>query len=121
MLLFIFKPAFGSTAVSEECVGTSYGDLSSPLERDLGAIAFLTLLEEEEFINRVNDFLRVHCQISIHSPTLSQQERLEHLAGQQYYCTKQQQNDKTRRVLEKAFGETWAERYMTQVLFDIPS
>jgi phycocyanobilin:ferredoxin oxidoreductase len=77
--------------------------------------------EEEEFIHRVNDFLRIHCQISIQSPKLSEQERLEHLAGQQYYCTKQQQNDKTRRVLEKAFGESWAERYMTQVLFDIPS
>ena len=34
--------------------------------------------------------------------------------------TKQQQNDKTRRVLEKAFGEEWAENYMTTVLFDVP-
>ncbi|MFM7880858.1 MAG: phycocyanobilin:ferredoxin oxidoreductase, partial [Microcystis panniformis] len=28
--------------------------------------------------------------------------------------------DKTRRVLEKAFGWEWAERYMTGVLFDLP-
>ena len=35
-------------------------------------------------------------------------------------CTKQQQNDKTRRVLEKAFGEEWAENYMNSVLFDVP-
>ncbi|NER92759.1 MAG: phycocyanobilin:ferredoxin oxidoreductase, partial [Symploca sp. SIO1B1] len=40
---------------------------------------------------------------------------------QHYYCTKQQQNDKTRRVLEKAFGVEWAERYMTSVLFDLPT
>jgi phycocyanobilin:ferredoxin oxidoreductase len=32
----------------------------------------------------------------------------------------QQQNDKTRRVLEKAFGTEWADRYMTMVLFDLP-
>ncbi|MEO1635862.1 MAG: phycocyanobilin:ferredoxin oxidoreductase, partial [Cyanobacteria bacterium J06631_9] len=31
------------------------------------------------------------------------------------------QNDKTRRVLEKAFGSQWAERYMTTVLFDLPT
>ncbi len=42
------------------------------------------------------------------------------LAGQHNYCTKQQQNDKTRRVLEKAFGPVWAENYMTTVLFDLP-
>ncbi|MGB3642439.1 MAG: phycocyanobilin:ferredoxin oxidoreductase, partial [Rivularia sp. (in: cyanobacteria)] len=42
------------------------------------------------------------------------------LEGQLNYCTKQQQNDKTRRVLEKAFGSEWAENYMTTVLFDTP-
>jgi phycocyanobilin:ferredoxin oxidoreductase len=41
------------------------------------------------------------------------------MAGQHNYCTKQQQNDKTRRVLEKAFGTEWAENYMTTVLFDL--
>jgi phycocyanobilin:ferredoxin oxidoreductase len=40
------------------------------------------------------------------------------IAGQQYYCEKQQQNDKTRRVLEKSFGSEWADRYMTTMLFD---
>jgi phycocyanobilin:ferredoxin oxidoreductase len=39
-------------------------------------------------------------------------------AGQRYYCQKQQQNDKTRRVLEKSFGAEWTERYMTTMLFD---
>jgi phycocyanobilin:ferredoxin oxidoreductase len=42
------------------------------------------------------------------------------IEGQRRYCSQQQQNDKTRRVLEKAFGEEWAERYMTTVLFDLP-
>ncbi|NJK36028.1 MAG: phycocyanobilin:ferredoxin oxidoreductase [Oscillatoriales cyanobacterium SM2_2_1] len=41
------------------------------------------------------------------------------LASQQRYCQQQQRNDKTRRVLEKAFGAPWAERYMTTVLFDV--
>ncbi|MEB3310189.1 MAG: phycocyanobilin:ferredoxin oxidoreductase [Snowella sp.] len=76
--------------------------------------------EEEAFLNRVSDFLQVHCQQATQAAQLSEPEQTEHLNGQRYYCTKQQQNDKTRRVLEKAFGDDWAERYMTQVLFDIP-
>ncbi len=76
--------------------------------------------EEEAFLNRVSDFLQVHCQQATQATKLSEEEQTEHLNGQRYYCTKQQQNDKTRRVLEKAFGDEWAERYMTQVLFDIP-
>lgn len=75
--------------------------------------------EEEQFLQRVKAFLEIHCQQAIATPsTPDQQEAI--LAGQRYYCTKQQQNDKTRRVLEKAFGTDWAERYMTTVLFDLP-
>ena len=43
------------------------------------------------------------------------------LAGQKNYCTKQQKNDKTRRLLEKAFGVDWAEHYINTVLFDLPA
>ena len=37
---------------------------------------------------------------------------------QSYYCEQQQKNDKTRRVLEKAFGPEWTDRYMSTMLFD---
>jgi phycocyanobilin:ferredoxin oxidoreductase len=75
--------------------------------------------EEANFLKQAQQFLTVHCQIaSAATPLASQQDRAEVLAGQQYYCKKQQQNDKTRRVLEKSFGAEWAERYMTTMLFD---
>jgi phycocyanobilin:ferredoxin oxidoreductase len=76
--------------------------------------------EEEWFLERVTGFLTVHCQIATASQPVTQQEQDEIVAAQNYYCNKQQQNDKTRRVLEKAFGTEWAERYMTTVLFDNP-
>ncbi len=76
--------------------------------------------EEEWFLERVTGFLTVHCQIANSSQPVTQQEQDEIIAAQNYYCNKQQQNDKTRRVLEKAFGTEWAERYMTTVLFDNP-
>lgn len=74
--------------------------------------------EERVFVDRVAAFLTIHCQQAIATqPTPEQQTEI--VAGQHYYCTKQQQNDKTRRVLEKAFGAEWAEHYMTTVLFDL--
>ncbi len=36
------------------------------------------------------------------------------------YCSKQKRNDKTRRILEKAFNPQWANRYIEEVLFDEP-
>lgn len=40
--------------------------------------------------------------------------------GQLDYCKSQKQNDKTRRVLEKAFDPHWADRYIEELLFDDP-
>ncbi|MCX5932544.1 MAG: phycocyanobilin:ferredoxin oxidoreductase, partial [Cyanobacteria bacterium] len=40
--------------------------------------------------------------------------------GQLSYCQQQKRNDKTRRVLEKAFNPSWADRYIEQLLFDDP-
>ena len=75
-------------------------------------------IEETEFLARVEKFLQIHCQQAV-ATAPTPDRRAEILAGQHYYCAQQQQNDKTRRVLEKAFGEAWAERYMSTVLFDL--
>jgi phycocyanobilin:ferredoxin oxidoreductase len=75
--------------------------------------------EEEMFLNRVKDFLTLHCQIASTEPPLtSTLDITKVVAGQRYYCMKQQQNDKTRRVLEKSFGAEWTDRYMNTMLFD---
>lgn len=76
--------------------------------------------EEEQFLGRVRDFLSLHCQQGLMAEPVSPEQQKANLAGQQRYCSQQQKNDKTRRVLEKAFGEAWAERYLTTVLFDLP-
>ena len=76
--------------------------------------------EEQNFLGQVKSFLEVHCQQAIAAQPLSPQQQKLYLEGQNYYCTKQQKNDKTRRVLEKAFGPDWAEYYMKSVLFDVP-
>ncbi|MBD0303104.1 MAG: phycocyanobilin:ferredoxin oxidoreductase, partial [Tolypothrix sp. T3-bin4] len=77
--------------------------------------------EETQFLSRVEEFLQIHCTNAVNALPVSTEQQADILAGQHYYCTKQQQNDKTRRVLEKAFGVDWAEHYMSSVLFDLPT
>lgn len=76
--------------------------------------------EETAFIERIASYLTIHCQQAL--TTEPQRDRAALiLAGQTRYCRQQQQNDKTRRILEKAFGAAWAERYLSLVLFDTPT
>lgn len=76
--------------------------------------------EEQMFLKRVENFLEIHCQNAVTAKPVSPDTASQLLEGQLNYCTKQQKNDKTRRVLEKAFGSEWAEYYMNTVLFDMP-
>lgn len=77
-----------------------------------------TSAEEDLFLERVQAYLEIHCQMAIATPQAPPEQLAQIREAQRHYCTKQQQNDKTRRVLEKAFGPEWAEYYMTTVLFD---
>jgi phycocyanobilin:ferredoxin oxidoreductase len=75
--------------------------------------------EEEAFLQQVQNYLQLHCQLaSAALPLTSPAEIARVRLGHQNYCQQQQQNDKTRRVLEKSFGAEWTERYMTTMLFD---
>ena len=77
--------------------------------------------EEQFFFQRVQQYLTIHCQAAMTSlPIQDPQQQTNILSGQRYYCAQQQQNDKTRRVLEKSLGKTWTDNYMTQMLFDCP-
>ncbi len=78
--------------------------------------------EEQQFIAEVDRFLTVlssacrstEPQASDHPLTVARH------AGQLSYCRQQKRNDKTRRVLEKAFNPQWADRYIEELLFDDP-
>jgi phycocyanobilin:ferredoxin oxidoreductase len=75
--------------------------------------------EEAAFLERVQQVLKLHCDIANQTaPVTDPAERAVILAGQEYYCRRQRENDKTRRVLEKSFGTEWTERYMNTMLFD---
>ncbi|MGK7889994.1 MAG: phycocyanobilin:ferredoxin oxidoreductase [Leptolyngbyaceae cyanobacterium] len=77
-------------------------------------------LENQGFLDLVQNFLLIHCDISNKAlPVQSVAERELILAAQTHYCDQQLQNDKTRRILERSFGDKWADRYMNTMLFDM--
>ncbi|PZO60378.1 MAG: phycocyanobilin:ferredoxin oxidoreductase [Phormidesmis priestleyi] len=76
--------------------------------------------EERAFINQVMHYLSIHCQIACETTAVGFREaRAAVVAGQRRYCLQQQKNDKTRRILERAFGAAWAQRYLETMLFDV--
>ena len=78
--------------------------------------------EEARFVETVGAYL----DILAGAAAVSTPQAPDHPAtvnrwqGQLRYCRQQKQNDKTRRVLEKAFHQAWADRYIEQLLFDDP-
>lgn len=97
----------------------AWGSIFSPFVR---FVKPTSSAEEQSFIEEVAEFLAVladavsgaEAQAPDHPSTL------DRLRGQLRYCRQQKQNDKTRRVLEKAFNPQWAERYIEELLFDDP-
>jgi phycocyanobilin:ferredoxin oxidoreductase len=78
--------------------------------------------EEQLFIAEVGEFLEVLAG-AIRSGTAQPPDHpatVERWQGQLRYCRHQKRNDKTRRVLEKAFNPAWADRYIEELLFDDP-
>ncbi len=78
--------------------------------------------EEGCFLDLVDDYLK----ILIASLLLTVPDQpdspftIERYQGQSSYCLQQKRNDKTRSVLAKAFDPQWADRYLAEVLFDMP-
>ncbi len=74
-------------------------------------ILFLKLIEEylsilSTFLNNIKPD---------HFESFNTKERFDF---QKLYCLNQKQNDKTRSVLTKFFGSSWANRYIDDILFD---
>lgn len=78
--------------------------------------------EEQRFIELVSDFLRVLGEASAEAvpQPIDHPDTVRRHSGQLSYCQQQKRNDKTRRVLEKAFNPEWADRYIEELLFDDP-
>lgn len=107
------------TSYSQERELPGWGSIFSPFVR----FVHPTSPEEETaFIDEVSSVLAVLADaIAVAKPQASDHPAtVERWQGQLRYCKQQKQNDKTRRVLEKAFNPAWADRYIEELLFDDP-
>ena len=78
--------------------------------------------EEGWFIEEVASALELLAAVSGRTQPQSWEDpaTVARWEGQLRYCQQQKQNDKTRRVLEKAFNPEWANTYIETLLFDDP-
>jgi len=78
--------------------------------------------EEGWFVEEVAAFLELLGQASstVQPQPWDDAATVARWKGQLRYCQQQKQNDKTRRVLEKAFNPEWANTYIETLLFDDP-
>ena len=78
--------------------------------------------EEAAFVEVVAGFLEVLAKAVRQATPQSSDDpaTVRRWQGQLNYCRQQKQNDKTRRVLEKAFNPAWADHYIEALLFDDP-
>ncbi|WP_259738526.1 phycocyanobilin:ferredoxin oxidoreductase [Synechococcus sp. CS-205] len=97
----------------------AWGSIFSPHVRFVRPV---TAQEEGWFLEEVAGLLGVMGQAVTSTPEQSIDDPATVLRyhGQLSYCRQQKRNDKTRRVLEKAFNPSWADRYIEQLLFDDP-
>ena len=94
----------------------TWGTIFSPYSK------FARLDDSEEigkFCDVVNEYLDVFVG-AVWKSTMNYNRADERYEGQIEYCEKQKKNDKTRKILEKYFGEKWADDYINEVLFDEP-
>jgi phycocyanobilin:ferredoxin oxidoreductase len=104
---------------SQERELPAWGSIFSPYVR---FVRPTSPAEEQDFIAEVGEFLAVLADaVRAAEPDASDHpSTLERWHGQLRYCKQQKQNDKTRRVLQKAFNPAWADRYIEELLFDDP-
>jgi phycocyanobilin:ferredoxin oxidoreductase len=97
----------------------AWGTIFSPFVRFVRPV---TAEEERWFVEEVDGLLDVlSAALDTTEPQAPEDPAtVARYHGQLSYCQQQKRNDKTRRVLEKAFHPAWADRYIEELLFDDP-
>ena len=75
--------------------------------------------EVDTFCHVVNEYLDAFVG-AVWKATIDSHRAEQRWMAQSDYCYNQKKNDKTRKILEKYFGEKWANDYINEVLFDEP-
>ena len=77
-------------------------------------------LEEKSFLKLIDEYLSVLLSslVMVGADEINSSDTMDRLNYQKRYCSNQKRNDKTRGVLTKFFGSSWAEEYIDKILFE---
>ena len=78
------------------------------------------MIEEKSFLKTIDKYLSVLLSVvdTASADNINSTATIDRYKYQSRYCLNQKLNDKTRAVLSKFFGASWAEKYIEKILFE---
>ena len=78
------------------------------------------VLEEKLFLELIDQYLSLLLSllVRVEADEINSLDSMERLNYQKRYCLNQKRNDKTRGILTKFFGSSWADKYINKILFE---
>ena len=76
--------------------------------------------EEKSFLKLIDQYLSLLLSllVNVEADDISSLNTMDRLNYQKRYCSNQKCNDKTRAILTKFFGSSWADEYISKILFE---
>ena len=80
----------------------------------------VNLNEEKSFLKLIDQYLSLLCSLVmiVKIDDINSLDMIDRLKYQKRYCFNQKCNDKTRVILSKYFGSSWADEYIHKILFE---
>ena len=80
----------------------------------------VNFLEEKLFLKLIDQYLSLllSFMVSVGADEINSLNTMERLNYQKRYCSNQKCNDKTRSILTKFLGSSWADEYINKILFE---
>ena len=78
------------------------------------------ILEEKLFLKLIDQYLSLLLSslVRVREDEINSFNTMDRFNYQKRYCLNQKRNDKTRVILTRFFGSTWADEYINKVLFE---
>jgi len=95
----------------------TWGHIFSPY---VSFIRPVDLHEEKSFLKLIDQYLSVLISLVViaRADEINSIEAIDRYNYQKQYCSNQKSNDKTRGLLSRFFGSSWADEYINKILFE---
>ena len=76
--------------------------------------------EEKSFLQLIDQYLSILLSfvVTVRKDKIDSKDTIDRFNYQKRYCMNQKRNEKTRFILSKFFGSSWADEYIDKVLFE---